>query len=106
MNEVAVDIEEGGAVRLLIDQVVVPDLVVEGFSGSWLRSTKFGKDCVSVLQAPASHPSDASSRAKNRAGRRAWSSIAAKAIVECALSPLATLHERAGLIRPGDMRAI
>ena len=30
MDEVAVDVEQAGAVRLLVDQMVVPDLVVEG----------------------------------------------------------------------------
>ena len=30
VHEVPVDIEQAGAVRLLVDQVVVPDLVVEG----------------------------------------------------------------------------
>jgi hypothetical protein len=30
MDEVAVDIDEAGAVRLLIDQMVGPDFVVEG----------------------------------------------------------------------------
>jgi hypothetical protein len=30
MHEMAIDIDEAGSVRLLIDQMVVPDLVVEG----------------------------------------------------------------------------
>src|SRR5262249_52231705 len=30
VHEVAVDIDEAGAVRLLVDQMVVPDLVVKG----------------------------------------------------------------------------
>jgi hypothetical protein len=30
VDEMAVDVEQAGAVRLLIDHVVVPDLVVEG----------------------------------------------------------------------------
>ena len=29
MHQMAVDIEQAGAVRLLVDQMVVPDLVVE-----------------------------------------------------------------------------
>src|SRR5688572_4875107 len=30
MDEMAVDVEQAGAIRLLVDHVVVPDLVVEG----------------------------------------------------------------------------
>jgi hypothetical protein len=30
MDEVAIDIEQAGAVRLLVDQMIVPDLVMQG----------------------------------------------------------------------------
>jgi hypothetical protein len=41
---VAVDIEEAGSIGLLVDQVVVPDLVVEGAGlGHWVsRLSKVG----------------------------------------------------------------
>jgi len=34
VHEVPVDIQEAGAVRRLIDQMVAPDLVIEGFDAS------------------------------------------------------------------------
>jgi hypothetical protein len=44
MNEVTVDVEETGAVRLDIDDVVVPDLVVEGArAGHRFSSSEMGR---------------------------------------------------------------
>ena len=93
VHEVAVDIEEAGAVGLVVDHVVVPDLVVEGFRfhGVWLEwlgsPGRSARRARPRNQRRRSEPSEAKRRAKKRAGSRAWSPIAAKAIVECAIVP-------------------
>jgi hypothetical protein len=53
------------------------------------------KGSVRGVYRRASLPSEAKSLAKKRAGRRAWSPIAANAIVECATMPLTQWRERA-----------
>ena len=44
VDEVAVDVEEAGAVGLLVDQMVVPDLVVEGSRFHGANSHRLGVD--------------------------------------------------------------
>jgi hypothetical protein len=53
-----------------------------------------------------SEPSEAKRQAKNRAGKRAWSPIAAKAIVECACVPSAGARQPLRLAEPWIMRVI
>ena len=45
VHEVTIDVEEAGSVRLLVDQMVVPDLVVEG---AWLGHGSL-PECLSAL---------------------------------------------------------
>jgi len=81
MDDVAVDVEQAGAVRLLIDQMVGPDLVVKRarfHRVSTLQENAFengrsrhGDRNEAVAQSSAWI--DAVSRPKKRPGRRAWS---------------------------------
>ena len=54
MHEMAVDIDQAGAVRLLVDQMVVPDLVVEGarlgHAEVLLRHTRWRPDLVGAKE--------------------------------------------------------
>ena len=76
VHEVAVDVEQAGAVGRLVHQVGVPDLVVEGFrcGHGFLRarmvSTDGGRRAASGARREAPKP-----RPWNRHGRRAWSSM-------------------------------
>lgn len=57
-------------------------------------------------QRARSEPSEAKRQAKKRAGSRAWSPIAAKAIVECACVPSAGARQPLCLAKPWIMRVI
>ena len=60
MNQVAVDIEERGAVRRFLHQMVVPDLVIERLCG--------GHDCGSCCKGIQAAPEGASSAGASPAG--------------------------------------
>jgi hypothetical protein len=76
MDEVAIDVEQTGAVRLFVHQVIVPDFVVER---AWLHGVNFCSERnglrlasgIAGNQRPAC--TAAVSRPKNRHGSRAWS---------------------------------
>ena len=79
MHQMAVDIDEAGAVRLLVDQMVVPDLVVEGTRFHDVELLLRVKRIAACRRLAASgrDQSPACTRrqpAENRPGRRAWSS--------------------------------
>src|SRR5262245_62012686 len=71
MDDVAVDVEQAGAVRLLVDQVVGPDFVVEG-ARLWHVVTCHSFVVCSVLDGPWREEKGAGPRNMNKkkAGQR------------------------------------